>query len=75
MTRTLTLIGLATVTLMTSACATTTRRDVRDARRDVREADMYGDRRDQREARRNYRETKRDYRRDNACGPAYGRPC
>ncbi|MGF7148044.1 putative small secreted protein [Sphingomonas zeicaulis] len=67
--------SLAAATMMTSACATTTRGDVREARRDVRDAHRYGDRRDQREAERELRKTKRDYRNDNQCGPRYGRPC
>lgn len=64
MKRVLIFAGLSTLTLLTSACATTTRGDVREARRNVGEAYLYGNDRDVRQAEREYRETRRDYRRE-----------
>jgi len=66
---------LSAATLLTSACATTTRGDVHAARDRVDDAYAYGDRQDQRDARHDMRRTLRDYRDDHQCGPNYGRPC
>ncbi len=76
MKRTVILAGLSAVTLLTTACgSTTTREDVRAARDRVDDSYAYGDRVDQQDAKRDMRHTLRDYREDNRCGPEYGRPC